>query len=145
VRNTLTLSAFQPSGPRETRAETGSAPDELTLPVALQRVAADVRRRGLVLLGHPGSGKTTQLRRMALSLARGDLTDLGLDPDLVPVFIPLRKLTETDDSVKALVKRLDLLGDTTLPGLESVHPGSNRKMPAAHLARDEVSSKAIVA
>lgn len=78
----------------------------LTLPDALGFAFADRRRRGLLVLGHPGSGKTTQLRRLALSFARGDLPIPGLVEDLVPVFVPLRRLTAQDRSLGDLVQRL---------------------------------------
>ncbi len=77
-----------------------------TLPEALKRVSGDRRRKGLVLLGHPGAGKTTQLRRLALSLVRGQLADLGLAGDMAPVFVPLRKLVTDDHSLGDLVRRL---------------------------------------
>jgi formylglycine-generating enzyme required for sulfatase activity len=94
--------------------EAGAAGDDapLTLPLALGNVLADPRRKGLVLLGHPGSGKTTQLRRLALSLVRGQLAELGLASDLIPVFVPLRKLQPGDASLADLVQRLLSDGNT---------------------------------
>ena len=51
-------------------------------------------RRGLVVLGDPGSGKTTLLKRLLLWLVRRDAKSLGLDAATVPVFLPLRDLSD---------------------------------------------------
>ncbi len=51
-------------------------------------------KRGLALLGDPGSGKTTQLRRVllqALADARAETPALGLRKETLPVFLPLRE------------------------------------------------------
>ncbi len=58
-------------------------------------------RRGVAVLGDPGSGKTTQLRRMALACAKSDDAygpkHLGLPDDVLPVFLSLRRLLPEDD------------------------------------------------
>jgi formylglycine-generating enzyme required for sulfatase activity len=57
------------------------------------------KRKGVVILGDPGAGKTTHMRRLALGLASGDEfgpLPLGLPADLLPVFLPLRRLQRSD-------------------------------------------------
>jgi len=51
--------------------------------------AALSRHRGLVILGDPGSGKSTFLKYVAVTLARGQAADLGLPEGSVPILIPL--------------------------------------------------------
>ncbi len=55
-------------------------------------------RRGIVLLGHPGAGKTTHLRRIALGVVSPSFGPpaLGLDQRTLPVFLPLRRLDAGD-------------------------------------------------
>lgn len=60
----------------------------------------------IFLLGRPGSGKTTFMKHIALHAVRG-----GFRPSLLPVYISLRTLAETDESILDLfVKELDLCG-----------------------------------
>jgi formylglycine-generating enzyme required for sulfatase activity len=64
--------------------------------------AAECRR--LVLLGDPGSGKSSFVRRLAASVAAGSLGEgdspAGFEDDLVPVFIVLRDLAPALDGIE---------------------------------------------
>jgi formylglycine-generating enzyme required for sulfatase activity len=52
--------------------------------------------RGVILLGEPGSGKTTGARQIAWRLASQQIkpTDIGLPPETVPVFLRFRNLSQ---------------------------------------------------
>lgn len=55
-------------------------------PVPLLQVLQ--RHSGVVVLGDPGAGKTTFLKHLALRLARGEGSKIGLD-DYLPILLPL--------------------------------------------------------
>ncbi len=61
------------------------------------RKAAQLRRRGVILLGEPGAGKTTGARQLAWRLAGGQSLseDLGLPVGMTPVLLRFRDLTRT--------------------------------------------------
>ncbi|MBS0205591.1 MAG: NACHT domain-containing protein, partial [Planctomycetes bacterium] len=61
------------------------------------READRVSLRGVVLLGEPGSGKTTGARQIAWRLASGESrpADLGLPPGITPVLLQFRKMSRT--------------------------------------------------
>lgn len=57
-------------------------------------VFADGKTRGFVLVGYPGSGKTTYLKKLALQCLTKP--PAGLPADVLPVFLPLRQLRDED-------------------------------------------------
>ena len=72
-------------------------------------VEADRRKRkGLVILGDPGSGKTTHLKRLLLwclsDRANEGPEALGLPRDMVPVFLPLRELRDVTRGLDAFIE-----------------------------------------
>ena len=66
---------------------------EIALPEAFH-VMEEMNRKGIVILGDPGSGKTTHLKRLLLWCLHGGLGQLGLTEDMIPVFLPLRELRD---------------------------------------------------
>ncbi|MCA9710138.1 MAG: NACHT domain-containing protein, partial [Myxococcales bacterium] len=77
---------------------------ELLLSDALEH-ALRLGRSGVVLLGDPGSGKTTHLRRILLKIAHDGAESLGLPQGVVPVFLPLRNLEELDKGLDTFIER----------------------------------------
>jgi hypothetical protein len=69
------------------------------------REAEQRKRRGLVILGDPGSGKTTHLKRLLLACLREGPTSLGLSSDLLPVFLPLRELDDLSSGIDAFIEK----------------------------------------
>ena len=77
-------------------------------PVALAGAFGYAKKRGgrraLAILGHPGSGKTTHLRRLLLACVRHDPEGLGLPSDTVPIFLPLRDMADPRAGLEAFVR-----------------------------------------
>lgn len=62
------------------------------------------RQRGIVILGDPGSGKTTHLKRLLLWCIRKGHDTIGLPNDMIPVFLPLRELKKLDQGLDAFIQ-----------------------------------------
>ena len=63
------------------------------------------KRRGVVILGDPGSGKTTHLKRLLLWCLRKGGAELGLPEDVVPVYLPLRELRDLSLGLDAFIEQ----------------------------------------
>ena len=61
-------------------------------------------RQGLVILGDPGSGKTTHMKRILLWCLRNGPETIGLPKDMLPVFLPLRELKELNDGLDRFIQ-----------------------------------------
>ena len=83
----------------------GGEDSEIDLTDALRRADAMGGRRAVVLLGDPGAGKTTLLKRLLLLAIDHGSDSLGLPPDMVPVYLPLRDLKSVDEGFEDLLER----------------------------------------
>ncbi|MCX4240133.1 FAD-dependent oxidoreductase [Paraliomyxa miuraensis] len=76
--------------------------------IALSRafkVARKDGRRGVVLLGDPGSGKTTHLKQVLLKVVRDGAESIDLPAGTVPVFLPLRRLRDLEAGLPAFIEQ----------------------------------------
>jgi formylglycine-generating enzyme required for sulfatase activity len=76
---------------------------EIALPEAF-RQCAERKRRGVVILGDPGAGKTTHLKRLLLSCLRKGAASVGLPEDMLPVFLPLRDLRDLEHGLDKFIQ-----------------------------------------
>ncbi|MCP4692412.1 MAG: NACHT domain-containing protein, partial [Desulfobacterales bacterium] len=77
--------------------------EEISVPEAFHE-SEKLNRRGIVILGDPGSGKTTHLKRLLLWCLRGERDDLGLPEEMIPVFLPLRELKDINSGLDAFIQ-----------------------------------------
>ncbi len=94
---------------------------EISLPDAYME-SERRKRRGVVILGDPGSGKTTHLKRLLLWCLREPPEEHGLPAGILPVFLPLRDLRDLTKGLDAFIEQ-ELQG----PHLES-SPGFGRRL-----------------
>jgi formylglycine-generating enzyme required for sulfatase activity len=89
---------------------------EIDLPEAFWHSAMR-GRRGLVILGDPGAGKTTHLKRLVLWCLRKGPETIDLPAGMLPVFLPLRDLRDLDQGLDAFIEaQLDSPHLKTPPG-----------------------------
>ncbi len=68
-------------------------------------ITQGLKMRGVVLLGDPGSGKSTYLRQVLLKVKREGAASIGLPAGTVPVFLPLRRLRNLDAGLPAFIQQ----------------------------------------
>ncbi|MEM6706531.1 MAG: NACHT domain-containing protein [Acidobacteriota bacterium] len=79
--------------------------ESVSVPLTEAFPQADERDRcGLALLGDPGSGKTTQLKRMLLWLLDRQPETIGLPAEMLPVFLPLRYHRDVGAGLEAFLQ-----------------------------------------
>lgn len=78
---------------------------EIPLTEAFLRTGGPEGKRGVTILGDPGSGKTTHLRRLLLWLVRLGPESLELAPGAIPVYLPLRNVEDARDGLRGLLER----------------------------------------
>jgi len=95
------VAAVQEEGAIQKRRGTPARP---SVPGERLGVGEALRRcpKWVVILGGPGTGKTTLLSYLALKFARGEAKEaLGLDEERLPVLVPLRELARKDRTLTA--------------------------------------------
>ena len=77
---------------------------DISLPDAFKE-SEKRRRKGIVILGDPGSGKTTHLKRILLCCLRRGPEAIGLPAEMLPVFLPLRDLEDLGSGLGAFIQK----------------------------------------
>ena len=88
----------------EKRLGDGDGSHEIALAEAFREAARRGGSRGLVLLGDPGSGKTTHAKRVLLACLRDGPESLGLPAGTLPVFLPLRELQDLHQGLPEFIQ-----------------------------------------
>ncbi|MBW2675029.1 MAG: hypothetical protein JRD89_16725, partial [Deltaproteobacteria bacterium] len=94
---------FADSAHAEKCVRASNADLEISLPEAFRQCEAR-GRRGMVILGDPGFGKTTHMKRLLLWCLRNGPETLGLPDEMLPVFLPLRELKNLDQGLDAFIQ-----------------------------------------
>ncbi len=79
--------------------------NEISVPDAFHH-SENIGRRGIVILGDPGSGKTTHLKRLLLWCLKHETDSIGLPRDIIPVFLPLRELRDLERGLDTFIQDL---------------------------------------
>ena len=66
--------------------------------------ASEWNRCGIVILGDPGSGKTTHLKQLLLLCLQQQWDELKLPADIIPVYLPLRELSDLKQGLDAFIQ-----------------------------------------
>jgi formylglycine-generating enzyme required for sulfatase activity len=94
---------FADAAQAEKRLRASDAALEISLAEAF-RQSEGRRQRGIVILGDPGSGKTTHLKRLLLWCLRNGPETIGLPVDMLPVFLPLRDLRKLNQGLDVFIQ-----------------------------------------
>jgi len=99
----VTEDHFADAAHAEKTLRDGDANVGISMPEAF-RESEKRRRRGITILGDPGSGKTTHLKRLLLWCLRNGPETIGLQADILPVFLPLRELKDLERGLEAFIE-----------------------------------------
>jgi hypothetical protein len=94
---------FTDAAQAEKRRRESNAALEISLPEAFQQ-SEKRRKRGIVILGDPGSGKTTHLKRLLLWCLRKGAEPINSPGSMLPVFLPLRELGDLNSGLDAFIQ-----------------------------------------
>ncbi len=94
---------FQDATHAEKRLRGQDAAMEISLLEAF-RQSGKQKQRGIVILGDPGSGKTTHLKRLLLWCLRKGEETIGLPEGVIPVFLPLRELKDLNHGLDVFIE-----------------------------------------